>query len=216
MKFYRHYKNKPYKYWGIAKHSETLEDLVIYECRYPNELATVWVRPKDMFFSDIELQGKNVPRFAKVNLEIREITQVQPQDIELISKLSEQVLGSFDSAHFLQKFDLRKKHLLLLALIDGQPVAFKLGYEFDSSTFYSWIGGVLPEYQGLGIASDLMKLQHDWCQKQGYEKIQTKTQNKFREMLSLNINAGFNIIALEKSRNGEDKIVLEKTGIFLN
>lgn len=211
MKFYRHYKNKPYTYVGIAKHSETLEDLVIYECRYPNELATVWVRPKDMFFSDIELNGKNVPRFAKVDLRIQEITQVQPKDIDLIAKLSEKTLGSFDSAHFLQKFDLRKKHHLALGMIDDQPVAFKLGYEIDGETFYSWIGGVLPEYRGLAIASDLMEAQHAWCAREGYKKVQTKTQNKFRKMLLLNIKSGFQVVGLEKSRNGEDKILLEKT-----
>ncbi len=33
MKLFRHYKNKPYKYIGTAKHSETLEDMVIYETR---------------------------------------------------------------------------------------------------------------------------------------------------------------------------------------
>jgi hypothetical protein len=42
MKLYNHYKNKPYKYIGEAKHSETLEDVVIYETRYENKIGKLW------------------------------------------------------------------------------------------------------------------------------------------------------------------------------
>lgn len=39
LKLYRHYKNKPYKYLGPVRHSETLENLVLYESLYENELG---------------------------------------------------------------------------------------------------------------------------------------------------------------------------------
>ena len=41
MKLYHHYKNKPYTYLGLARHSETLEEMVIYETRYENDRGKV-------------------------------------------------------------------------------------------------------------------------------------------------------------------------------
>ena len=66
MKLYRHFKNKPYRFVGIAKHSETLEEMVVYEALYDNPEGKLWVRPKEMFFESVERDGKKVPRFAKV------------------------------------------------------------------------------------------------------------------------------------------------------
>lgn len=61
---YRHSKTgKLYIVIGIAKHSETLEDLVVYETMYENPLSKLWVRPMKMFLEDIILEGKKVPRF---------------------------------------------------------------------------------------------------------------------------------------------------------
>ncbi len=63
---YKHYKDKEYKVIGIAKHSETLEDLVVYKTLYSNELSDLWVRPLAMFLEDVEWpegSGIKVPRF---------------------------------------------------------------------------------------------------------------------------------------------------------
>ena len=62
--YYRHYKNKPYKVHGVVRHSETLEELVYYESLYPNDLGRMWVRPLEMFLSDVEINGVKMPRFA--------------------------------------------------------------------------------------------------------------------------------------------------------
>lgn len=61
--FYRHYKGKMYRVRGVVRHSETLEELVYYEALYENELGSLWVRPKDMFLSDVVLDGVSRPRF---------------------------------------------------------------------------------------------------------------------------------------------------------
>ncbi|MDD2807275.1 MAG: DUF1653 domain-containing protein [Patescibacteria group bacterium] len=60
---YRHYKGKDYQVVGIAKQSETLEDLVIYEALYNNETSKLWARPLKMFTSEVIFEGKKVPRF---------------------------------------------------------------------------------------------------------------------------------------------------------
>jgi len=60
---YKHYKGNFYKVIGVAKHSETLEDLVVYECLYDNPKSKLWIRPLKMFIEEVEINGKKVPRF---------------------------------------------------------------------------------------------------------------------------------------------------------
>lgn len=60
---YLHYKGKKYRVIGSAKHSETLEDLVVYETLYKNKLSKLWARPLKMFKEKIMADGKMVPRF---------------------------------------------------------------------------------------------------------------------------------------------------------
>ncbi len=58
---YQHYKGKQYEVIGLARHSETLEELVVYRALYgENDL---WVRPKAMFFEMVEIGGEKVSRF---------------------------------------------------------------------------------------------------------------------------------------------------------
>ena len=210
MKLFHHYKNKPYTYIGLARHSETLEEMVIYETRYENAHGKIWVRPKKMFFESIELNGKSTPRFKEIPLNISTTVDVKEADINVIAPLIEKTFGEWDSKWFYSTFNQNKKFHLAIANIEDQPVGFKIGYERDQSEFYSWLGGVLPEYRGLGVAAKLMTTQHEWCQRQGYLKIGTKTQNRFKEMLMLNIKNGFEIIGTDPTDKDGMKILMEK------
>lgn len=60
---YQHYKGQKYKLHDIVRHSETLEELVLYETLYENNLGKLWVRPKRMFFEHVQ---SGVPRFKFV------------------------------------------------------------------------------------------------------------------------------------------------------
>jgi len=61
---YRHHKGKEYEVLGVAKHSETLEEMVVYKALYGE--GALWVRPKAMFVEDVTLSdGTKVPRFMK-------------------------------------------------------------------------------------------------------------------------------------------------------
>lgn len=62
---YEHYKGGRYRLIGVARHSETLEPLVVYEALYPTE-QKLWVRPAAMFESMVVLDGVEVPRFRRV------------------------------------------------------------------------------------------------------------------------------------------------------
>lgn len=59
---YRHYKGGRYEVVGVARHSETLEPLVLYRPLYGE--GALWVRPFAMFTGTVELDGQTVPRFA--------------------------------------------------------------------------------------------------------------------------------------------------------
>jgi hypothetical protein len=58
---YQHYKGNYYEVIGVAKHSETLEELVVYRALYGE--GGLWVRPLVMFIEQVEVDGKNISRF---------------------------------------------------------------------------------------------------------------------------------------------------------
>jgi hypothetical protein len=58
---YQHYKGKQYTVLGVARHSETHEELVVYRQEYGD--YSLWVRPQKMFTENVTLDGKDVPRF---------------------------------------------------------------------------------------------------------------------------------------------------------
>lgn len=61
---YEHYKGKQYQVLGICRHSETLEDMVVYRQLYGD--YGLWVRPKNMFEEEIMHDGQRRPRFQFV------------------------------------------------------------------------------------------------------------------------------------------------------
>lgn len=65
---YRHYKGKFYEVIGVAHHSETLEELVVYIALWKTRFGqnSLWVRPRKMFEEIIEVNGNKMPRFEFV------------------------------------------------------------------------------------------------------------------------------------------------------
>ena len=61
---YRHYKGNFYEVIGVVKHSETLEELVLYKQLYGE--GALWVRPLSMFIETITIDGVTKSRFEKV------------------------------------------------------------------------------------------------------------------------------------------------------
>jgi len=64
---YRHYKGNTYRVLGVAKHSETEEDLVVYQALYGE--CGMWVRPLEMFCGQVEVGGSVIPRFERIQIE---------------------------------------------------------------------------------------------------------------------------------------------------
>lgn len=63
---YKHYKGNLYEVIGVARHSETLEELVVYKATYQNDGENLWVRPLAMFKETVVIDGVEVRRFEKI------------------------------------------------------------------------------------------------------------------------------------------------------
>ena len=61
---YRHFKGNFYRVIGVARHSETLEELVVYQALYGE--GGLWVRPASMWNETVERDGYSGPRFVRV------------------------------------------------------------------------------------------------------------------------------------------------------
>ena len=61
---YRHFKGNEYQVLGIARHSETLEELVVYRALYGD--GGLWVRPASMWTETVERDGRVQPRFVRI------------------------------------------------------------------------------------------------------------------------------------------------------
>lgn len=61
---YRHFKGNMYEVVGMALHSETVEEMVIYKALYGE--GKTWVRPSSMWDEEVEFEGKKVKRFTFV------------------------------------------------------------------------------------------------------------------------------------------------------
>lgn len=61
---YRHYKGNDYEVVGVAKHSETEEEVVVYRALYGER--GLWVRPLAMFLETVVVEGRPQPRFQFV------------------------------------------------------------------------------------------------------------------------------------------------------
>lgn len=62
---YEHYKGNRYEVIGTVKHSESLEDMVLYRALYGDH--GLWVRPAAMFAEDVVIDGVTKPRFRRVD-----------------------------------------------------------------------------------------------------------------------------------------------------
>ena len=65
---YEHFKGKRYEVLGVARHSETLEPMVMYKALYKGDFpeGSLWVRPLAMFVESVLADGKLVPRFRRL------------------------------------------------------------------------------------------------------------------------------------------------------
>lgn len=100
--------------------------------------------------------------------------------------------------------------LILVARVNDALAGYKVGYDrYRDGSFYSWVGGVLPEFRGLKLANRMADEQEEWAAAQGYNRIILKTKPKFENMLAFAQKRGFVLINVDNTEHGEI-LVLEK------
>lgn len=139
-----------------------------------------------------------------------EITTGSIEDVVALTELLPEFKDPYGPEAYRKRFQ-EKPHLISIANIKDRTVGFKVAYE-RKGYCYSWLGGVLPDCRGQGIASALADAQETWAKEQGYPTITMKTRNRHRNMLHMALKRGFNIIGFEaRAEENEHRIWLRKS-----
>lgn len=112
---YRHYKGKEYKVIGVARHSETLEELVIYRALYDSPefgKNALWARPKKMFLEDVTVDGKTTPRFKLIEpiKNIDDLKQWLHENTTIIDHFPDNEIDGNYTSYFNREHDWRFKN----------------------------------------------------------------------------------------------------------
>jgi predicted GNAT superfamily acetyltransferase len=82
---------------------------------------------------------------------------------------------------------------VFLATSDSRLVGFKAGYAVGERKYYSWLGGVHPDFRRRGIAAELMQRQHRWLAERGYAVVETAVEQENTAMAQANLRHGFSV-----------------------
>ncbi len=105
-------------------------------------------------------------------------------EIEKVHRNVPELRESADFAGYLMRID-EADYLPLVAQQGEHLLGFKLGYALNPVTFYSWVGGVIPDFRGMGVALKLLEYQEAWARQQGYKVIQVKSREQFSAMRAM-------------------------------
>jgi GNAT superfamily N-acetyltransferase len=141
-----------------------------------------------------------------------QITVVEGYPEAEIAELSQLFRVINDADFEIMDAQLKKKERILacFAFFESHMVGYKIGFEQRPRYFESWIGGVHPEHRGKGIATALMKAQHDWCRSSDYTIITTICAGDNQPMLMANLTSGFEICGTFFDRRTTLKVTLQK------
>ncbi|MEF1172587.1 GNAT family N-acetyltransferase [Vibrio sinaloensis] len=114
---------------------------------------------------------------------LEECVQVVEQITEFVHKETVESLSA--------RLRDKPRFLVQVAEEGEQLLGFKIGYQLDSQTFYSWFGGVSSLARNKGVAQRLLEIQEDWVAEQGYQYLKVKSRNQFPSMLRLLIKNGY-------------------------
>ena len=129
-----------------------------------------------------------------------------------VSKQIPELVDPYLEEEYERRF-IHTPHIILVAELEGgEIIGFKAGYEREKDgSFYSWMGGVRPEWRKEGLATALAHGMEAWARAQGYKALRFKTRNYLRNMLHFAISDGFNVIGFEAADSIEQhRIWFEK------
>ena len=132
-------------------------------------------------------------------------------EVVALSRQVPELTDPYDEAVYRDKLT-GKPHLILVACEGLFPVGFKVGYQREADgSFYSWMGGVLPDFRRRHAARLLAEAQEKWALEHGYRRITCKTRNQLKAMLVFALKNGFRITDVQPQPDPEEnRIWLEK------
>ncbi|WP_028766754.1 GNAT family N-acetyltransferase [Shewanella fidelis] len=147
-------------------------------------------------------------------IEIEAVTEFTPATLAQVESVY-RIIPEFESGYSREEISKRLlagPALLLIAKVEGEVAGFKLGYQTEEQVFYSWLGGVAPDFRGLGLAKSLLEYQEKWAKEQGYQRIDVKTRNCFPAMLNMLISSQYQITAMinDAHNHSQNKLHLQK------
>lgn len=133
-------------------------------------------------------------------------------DLDTVAQLYNQVFKpAHDAAFFARRFLGRHNPLIMVAVIDGRPVGFALGFELKPTVFFAWLYGVLPDFRRAGVASQMVEAMQEWARHHEYDSIRMECHNQHRPMLHLMISQGYDIVGIRwDPDHGENLVIFEK------
>ena len=123
-------------------------------------------------------------------------TELDTLSLGDLHELSSLVFGSVKLEYLQWRMANMPDLSLFQALSDKNLVGFKAGYAMTENRYYSWLGGVHPDFLRRGIASLLMQEQHDWLRRSAYDVVETHVRQDNSAMIALNLKHGFNITGM--------------------
>jgi ribosomal protein S18 acetylase RimI-like enzyme len=118
-----------------------------------------------------------------------------PSDLHArLSELIRVIFGEADDDDLAWRLSRLPDASVVTAVSGTLLVGFKFGYAETSRRYYSWLGGVHPDFRQRGIASCLMEQQHRWVAAAGFAAVETSATPDNAAMLRLNQRFGFETI----------------------
>ena len=147
-----------------------------------------------------------------MSIEIKNYTILSEEVLRTIQDLESKVFPKPLTPEVIKhEIEFKRNVSILIAYDSNQPWGYKVVFEKSQKRYYSWIGGVVPDYRSKGVAKALMQKQHELAIQWGYKVVVTQTNNSFKSMIILNLKSGFEIRgAMHRFGYEELTIVMEK------
>lgn len=138
-----------------------------------------------------------------------EIVVVGQGELELVTSLYNEIfIPKREQEFFRRRLSGRYNSLILIANLDGRPIAFSLGFELKPATWFSWLIGVLPDFRRMGIASQLLSAEHAWARDHEYAMLRYECHNRHRAMLHLALQTEYEIMGVRWDPDRQENMVL--------
>lgn len=136
------------------------------------------------------------------------IIQVDQSSLDVIQRLN---IAIFNEERIINTFE-REDLMMLLAIVDGEAVGFKIGYRENRFVFYSAKGGVLPEYRRQGVALKMLHEMMRRARERGYIRFAYDTfPNLGAGMTIMGLEEGFRVVKADFNKTYKDwRVRLEK------